>query len=169
MTINFKIDNMRKTLVALTCAVACLMSCVFTSCSSCNKKSDKDFAAEITRIMNDFQKLCENTYTNESMDEQQKEAFLDSRYDSLCNVLMDLTDEAMEVHKADSLSVDALEFQVQLQLVSDEDALLKLDALDPAVRQSASAIKLRGYGRERRPRRSAPSGSARTAQAKQRP
>jgi len=128
---------MKKSLIALCALLA--MAC--TACN--NNKEERDYIAEINQAMEDFSALCTATYADATLDEQQKETLLDSRYDSLCNVLLDITDAAIAAHKTDSLSVDALAMQYNLELVSEEQALKSLAALDPAVQQLPQAEKLR--------------------------
>lgn len=127
---------MKKTIILILALLACVMT-------ACNSNKDRDYVAEVTDAMDGFHDLCVSVYADNSMDEQQKEAFLDSKYDSLCNVLMDITDAAIDAHKTDSLSIEALALQVQLQLVSEEIALEKLNGLDPSVQQLPQAGKLR--------------------------
>lgn len=123
-------------------ALCALLTVVFTACNN-NNNEERDYIGEINGAMEDFSALCTSVYADNTKDEQQKEAFLDARYDSLCNVLLDITDAAIAAHNADSLAVDAIALQLQFELISDEQGIEALSALDPAVQNLPQAVALR--------------------------
>lgn len=117
---KFKILEMKKIIIILSFAAACLCSC-----------SETDYQKEAENRIQAFNEECMSIFGNEELSDEAKEDLVEDRYDAVAEELWELAEAALKKHNDDSVAVYMVGLVAQLDVTDAEGILGYIEKLGP--------------------------------------